>query len=583
MLHFSIFVFAFWFYFLHVFVFAFKTQQFSYFTGMNMTDGLDPQEFDSIFAKLNVFLFLENLGSVVAIEKRPAENGLFLRIIPRAERRETWTDDCNLYDDQINNDEDDTHQSFSANSQEEMLGLSNGNGQANSEFPEASRSTRLETNPNSEKSDNNDSDLPSVRNEESNGAAEAHDGIQSAKLREAEKSYVHVFAKQARKRYFCCKRCPMAFDKPGQLIRHRETVHLEEINEPFKTLCTKCNLSFPNRGAIMKHWWREHREHKCRVCSQVFPDSESQKKHAHIVHGKDPYHEAPKYFCSKCEYSCTNKWTMQNHRKNKHSGKIFSCPECKKVLSTQSGLLRHVKEVHANERKLECKLCLKKIADQIQMRRHEKTRHLFSCNKCKLILTTARARMQHGIDAHNENVPLDAIFPDVCVKCQEPLSSFNDYASHQQMHAKERKAKSQDVLCKSCNERFNDDKTLILHMQSVHNIECFQCPQCSFYTFKQIKLRRHERIVHPSSEMIFTCESCSTQFPTYKLRQEHKKNEHKRSKNICSLCQHVFFSFPKYQLHAANDHQFDCSLCDLKFVNKFSLTQHVKKMHAETA
>ena len=481
-----------------------------------MNNGLNAKEFNSIYMKLNAFLFLENLGSIVEIEKRPAENGLFLRIKPREERKETWTDDCIPYDEQIDDEsEDGTNQPFLTNPQGEMADISkdlndfnqsNSNDQAKRALSEDKIGNQLGVKPGPNKSDtdsfsvktkhysegqcslafdkssepqkqkykktvhgsepcpekpktegddlgfsckSNAVDLPYVSEGENKGTAEAPNGVQNASGDDAGKPLDNAFTDDVRKKYFCCKRCPMAFDKNCQLVKHRETVHREEINPPCKSLCTKCNVSFPNRGAIMKHWWKEHRIHKCRDCSEIFPDGNSLKKHKHLVHNKDPYYEAPVYNCTLCEFKSTNKGTMQNHRKRNHTGKRFPCLECDKAFAVLAELRRHVnnvhvQSVHGNNRKQECNLCLKKLPCQRQLTRHQKTPHLYSCNRCTLVFNTVHARKQHSIDAHNEEVPLKALFPKSCVKCQIPFSSLDEYASHKKTHENEQVERSSD-------------------------------------------------------------------------------------------------------------------------------------------
>ena len=207
-----------------------------------------------------------------------------------------------------------------------------------------------------------------------------------------------------------------------------------------------------------------------------------------------------------------------------------------------------------------------------------KTRHLYSCDKCELILQTPNGRKQHGIDAHNEDVPLEKIFPNSCLKCLKPLSSFNEYAAHLKMHEKERKAKRKEVQCMSCEEKFLDEETMITHIKSFHGIDRLQCPQCVFFTFKQGALRKHMTRMHPSSEQTFACNLCFKQFPTVRLKQNHVRKVHKE-KIKCTLCRRSFDSFSRYQLHAAENHSFDCSFCELKFINKFAVKMHQIKIH----
>ena len=523
-----------------------------------MTCSQDAQEFDSIYAKLNSFLFLENLGSVVEIQKKSAENGFFLRIIPREHRKELCTDSHIAYKDQkLDAEEDLTNQSHTANFEDECCGLISCVDNDHEECSGWAKSTtHVETNflPNEEQqgiSKDVNGSLSEGNEDEIDGTTEPDVEAPSASKRKSkvEESYQNEFAALVPKKYQYCKMCPMVFDKVCQLVKHRQTVHREEQNAPNKTICTQCNESFPNHGAVMKHWWKVHRVNKCRDCKKVFPDSNSLKKHCYLVHDKLAKHEAAQYNCTQCDFKCTNKWTMQNHKKRIHSDKIYPCLECDKTFAQRCRLNRHVEDVHVNNLcrsnwEFECNLCLRKMPDQRRLKRHMKTRHLYSCNRCELVLPTVPARKQHGIDAHNEEVLLEEIFPNICLKCQTPISSLKEWASHKKMHEKEKQEMLNDFHCPSCDEKLDNQDEMMAHIQSVHSSDFFCCLQCKYYTRQQLAFKKHMLKKHPSTTNTYNCDLCSLEFPTIDLQLKHMREFHLK-KNFCSLCQKQCKSDPK--------------------------------------
>ena len=88
--------------------------------------------------------------------------------------------------------------------------------------------------------------------------------------------------------------------------------------------------------------------------------------------------------CPQCPYETPNRKLMKNHieavhenKKNDKEFKEFRCEFCRKISTSQSGLTRHMKAIHPNEKiqldnMLQCDECPKFCKNVSGLTRHKK-------------------------------------------------------------------------------------------------------------------------------------------------------------------------------------------------------------------
>ena len=77
--------------------------------------------------------------------------------------------------------------------------------------------------------------------------------------------------------------------------------------------------------------------------------------------------------CKECDYKGTPK-ALAQHKKSKHEGVVFPCPECDVILSHETHLTKHQDAVH-NGIKFQCPHCDYKATQKGNLNRHIWWRH----------------------------------------------------------------------------------------------------------------------------------------------------------------------------------------------------------------
>ena len=139
------------------------------------------------------------------------------------------------------------------------------------------------------------------------------------------------------------------------------------------------------------------------------------------------------------------------------------------------------------------------------------------------------------------------------------------------------------------------------HAQTDHDLVPFRCTyeSCPYYTFNKDNIRKHindSRIIHkpkqtkakPTKAKVYSCKSCSLQFPNKEEYQNHRINIHGEEDRLqaslhakCRLCNQQFANKPALAVHRKRPHRLECSQCDLKFVLKHDLRRHAYNEHGE--
>lgn len=110
--------------------------------------------------------------------------------------------------------------------------------------------------------------------------------------------------------------------------------------------------------------------------------------------------------CEQCEKKFATKNLLRLHMKRDHLKKEqFVCPHCQFTVQSKSSLDNHLQSKHTNPAlwRYECHLCERRYATEWHLKRHEyvhKTINNFTCNVCKLGLSSKRSLKSHILAKH---------------------------------------------------------------------------------------------------------------------------------------------------------------------------------------
>ncbi|XP_045469998.1 zinc finger protein 37 homolog isoform X2 [Harmonia axyridis] len=134
----------------------------------------------------------------------------------------------------------------------------------------------------------------------------------------------------------------------------------------------------------------------------------------------------------------------------------------------------------------------------------------------------------------------------------------------------------QSLSCEQCNDLFNSEEDLIVHLESSHqNGKRFKCPECnrafSYAKTFEMHLQRHKK-------GIFSCEVCLKKFNHASSLIYHRNAEHNNGKRfVCSKCNKTFKHrqlLHRHQLVHTEERPYKCNLCSSAFKTKTNLISH---------
>ena len=247
------------------------------------------------------------------------------------------------------------------------------------------------------------------------------------------------------------------------------------------------------------------------------------------------------------------------YKVHKKLQKTFQCKICKKTVSTNISLRRHVETLHHGLLAFKCDLCDKSFKYNQDLKLHTDTIH-------------------HGLK-----------FP--CDKCARVFDSYSSLYKHKRFQ-------HQKILkfeCDICEKKFTDGSQLKLHMIRMHSCKFFKWGpfKCDFCE-KDFPERRQLKVHFENCETFtnldshkkpFQCDQCSKGFNAKNHLYRHKKFEHLKLLNYeCVICEKRLRDGSKLKSHMVVYHSFSvykCEFCDKDFSAKSILNQHISSIHTE--
>uniref|UniRef100_A0A182X6Z9 C2H2-type domain-containing protein n=1 Tax=Anopheles quadriannulatus TaxID=34691 RepID=A0A182X6Z9_ANOQN len=196
-----------------------------------------------------------------------------------------------------------------------------------------------------------------------------------------------------------------------------------------------------------------------------------------------------------------------------------------------------------------------------------------------------------------------------CDICSAPLTDFSDLGKHyRQQH-------NVTGYLRCCNKKIVKKCWMIEHLQLHLNPDAFRCEQCARSYSSSKVLKEHLKEVHAAAaERSFPCETCRKAFVSRAHLNAHVMVAHgsvscpqcdkvlasqgslrkhlvavhgEGEKHVCEVCARVFRSKQSFdthrKVHAGNrlESKVQCDLCQAWLMDKYCLTKHVRRMHAD--
>ncbi|XP_017769194.1 PREDICTED: zinc finger protein 664 [Nicrophorus vespilloides] len=335
---------------------------------------------------------------------------------------------------------------------------------------------------------------------------------------------------------------------------------------------------------------RVENEFICIHCGEGFKSKEVLTAHIETHSSAD---DEKKYGCDTCSSVLTTRKKLEIHKvdcskvEEKNDIKKLkvanSCETCGLEFSTKYLLNRHVKNVHATEKKHNCDVCGQKFASAVYLSAHKKYHsgnrpHI--CSFCgKGYITTSDLYHHEKIHANKRAYK--------CVECPKAFNTSSDLHKHKIcVHIDRSEWK---YVCSHCDRRFPLKINLDTHTKTHTGERNYACHLCERRCINRSVLLKH--IESHSNVRSFKCEHCSQTYKYQKSLNIHLAKTHsigdakipeRVKKYFCHICPKSYFANNKLQKHIRShtgERPFSCDICDKKFIDKSYVKQHLKASH----
>ena len=220
-------------------------------------------------------------------------------------------------------------------------------------------------------------------------------------------SYEHLLTEHKHKEHsgdyrpLKCERCDFETLHKQTLTSHIKEKH-EGIQRDHKALDANLTVVCPNCKKELKKWYfqRHHQkscslssrksQHFCEECDVGFVSEITLRNHRIAKHSQERPFE-----CEYCPLKYATSMALSAHRSRKHNvnkagdfvpKKMFPCPQCGNLLTSNTKLKAHIRVVHNNEKAFKCGYCDKTFASRSNMQVHEGSAHTgilpYKCAEC---------------------------------------------------------------------------------------------------------------------------------------------------------------------------------------------------------
>ncbi|XP_065206021.1 oocyte zinc finger protein XlCOF19-like [Planococcus citri] len=254
----------------------------------------------------------------------------------------------------------------------------------------------------------------------------------------------------------------------------------------------------------------------------------------------------------------------------------FQCFHCDENFFAKSTLSKHVQKQHSilkNTTK-SCKVCGSAVKPPVNSVNED-----LKCESC-IKLTPFSCRFCD--EKFDQNATLKVHLkshrnekPFECDLCKNHFSNLQ----HLKRHIEVIHNGQTNYQCKFCQKCFRWDSSLRTHLKTHTNERPHQCSSCNFSFRRSCDLKRH-MITH-TNEKNYSCQHCSKKFTRNSSLQRHVRAHFGDKPYLCSVCgkrfNESFFLKEHMESHSENRLYYHCDLCNKRFNNRRVLRVHAKK------
>nr|CAI5830380.1 unnamed protein product [Callosobruchus analis] len=390
-----------------------------------------------------------------------------------------------------------------------------------------------------------------------------------------------------------CTKCAYKTVSTNYLKRHM-VKHPDIVDYRITNRCVYCNKTFTNKPSLDDHVLKTHPDFIASVSSKV--------------------HE-----CTECTYKTTSNGNFKRHMV-KHldvaRNHITICIYCNKTFTSKQALDGHIIKTHpdfiasVSSKVHGCTECTYRTTSNSNLKRHMDTHpdiagnHVFRCIYCKNTLTCKKVLDDHIVKKHPDFIASISSKVHECTKC-----SFKTV--HPSRLKKHIKVKHPDIdgnhitnRCIYCNKTFTSKQALDGHIIKTHpdfiasvTSKVHECTECTYKTTSNGNLRGH-MAKHPDAAHNYItnrCIYCSKTFTSTQSLDDHIIKTHpdfiasvSRKVHECTECTYKSTSNGNLKRHmvkhlnaAGNHTTARCIYCNITFVQKQTLDDHIVKTHPD--
>ncbi|KAG8260282.1 hypothetical protein J6590_100471, partial [Homalodisca vitripennis] len=246
-----------------------------------------------------------------------------------------------------------------------------------------------------------------------------------------------------------CPACPASFNIPSNLILHKATHQLDNLE------CPECLKKFSRVASLKAHIMLHEREESlfCTECGDEFGNQVQLDKHmqSHDEEWVNP--KARVYRCPSCDKQYSRASVLRQHMKDHYKVKaalsansynravrrgrlLHSCTVCSKTFQKPSQLIRH-NRIHTGEKPFKCELCSRSFNQKGSLLIHMMSTHKgmrpYQCQFCSAAFSQKGNLRAHVVRLHSIPNTQETVYQ--CKECSCVFRKLGSLNAHQnRMH-----------------------------------------------------------------------------------------------------------------------------------------------------